>query len=205
VRLAGDVTGSGAAGTCSLGLARRRLLGLAGLAAVALGLMGHSPYRQWQVFRKSRLIIVVSATDGAAVELARSLAELLATHRPESRAMMSRAPDAVAVAKLLASQQLDLALMTGADARELLDGTGRVAEEGPVPLRALAAVGDYLIVCRDDFPAPRAREIAETLATRWTGAEPMRPPRSATAGGAGPAIPWHPAVLEYHESRASIR
>jgi hypothetical protein len=95
--------------------------------------------------------------------------------------------------------------MTDADARELLDGTGRVAEEGPVPLRALAAVGDYLIVCRDDFPAPRAREIAETLATRWTGAEPMRPPRSATAGGAGPAIPWHPAVLEYHESRASIR
>jgi TRAP-type uncharacterized transport system substrate-binding protein len=164
--------------------------------------MGHSPYRQWQVFRKSRLILVVSAEDGPAVELARSLAGLLATHLPDSRAMMSRAPDSLAVAKLLGSRQLDLALMSSADAHELLRGTGRFAEEGPVPLHALASLGDRLVVCRDDFPSPRAGEIARTLADHWTGSEALGPARSDPVETSGIPIPWHPAVIEYYESRA---
>jgi TRAP-type uncharacterized transport system substrate-binding protein len=184
---------------------RRQILRLASLGMVGLSVMGHSPYRQWHVFRKSRLIIVVSAADGPAVDLARALASLLATHLPESRAMMARAPDPISVAKLLASRQLDVALLSSADAQELFQGTGPFAEDGAVPLRALAAAGDHLVVCRDDFAPQRAREIAQALADHWTDAEPLRTPRADAGEVRGRSIPWHPAVVEYYESRASTR
>ncbi len=167
--------------------------------------MGHSPYRQWQVFRKSRLIIVVSAADAPAVVMARQLASLLATHLPESRAMMSRAPDPSSVAKLLGSQQLDVALLSSAEAHELHRGAGPFADDGAVALRALAAVGDHLVVCRHDFAPARAREIGQAIADHWTGSEPLRTPRADTGSVSAVSIPWHPAVVEYYESRASMR
>jgi len=40
---------------------RRTLVRLLTVAGAACGVMGHSPYRQWQAYRKSRLIIVTSA------------------------------------------------------------------------------------------------------------------------------------------------
>ena len=81
-----------------------------------LVLTGHSPYRQWEVYRKVRLIVVVNAEDEASVRLGQAIAGLLAKHLPDSRAMMSRARDLNDLVRLVATKQLDAALMREEDA-----------------------------------------------------------------------------------------
>jgi len=158
-------------------------LRLAGLVAAAGGVMGHSPYRQWQVYRKSRLIIVTSAAEPASYPLGDAIATLLARRLPDSPALAGRADDAREIVKLLSSSQLDLAILTAQDARDAHDGLGRFAAEGALPLRALAVFGPHLLVCRDDFPAATPQAIASTLAEHWRG-----------AGAAAPTIPFHASL-----------
>jgi hypothetical protein len=164
---------------------RRAFLTLAGVAGVAVGAMGHSPYRQWQAYRKSRLIIVTSAADPASYPLGEAVAAALARHMPESRAMAARAADAVEIVKLLGSVQLDVAVLAAAEARAASEGTGRFAAEGAMPLRALAVLGGHLLVCRPDFPTATAQAIAGVLAEHG-GAN--------AAPSAAPSIPFHAAV-----------
>src|SRR5262245_50614228 len=115
--------------------------------------MGHSPYRQWQVYRKSRLLIVTSAAEPTSYSLGEAVATVLARHMPESRALAVRAADSVEIVKLLGSDQLDLALLTVADARAAYEGAGRFAAEGALPLRRSEAHTSELqslrhLVCR---------------------------------------------------------
>jgi NMT1-like family len=165
---------------------RRAFLTLAALAGAACGVMGHSPYRQWQAYRKSRLIIVASAAEPAAYPLGEAVAAVLARYLPESRALAARAADSLEIVKLLASDQLDLAILTTADAGAAYEGRGRFAGQGALPLRALALLGPYLLVCRQDFPAATAQAIASTLAEHGRG-------QAATTNGAAP-IPLHAGV-----------
>src|SRR5438034_10365547 len=106
--------------------------------------MGHTPYRQWQVYRKSRLIFVVSEMDEVSLRLGSTIAPALAARVPESKAMMATAGTAVEVVKLLRGEQLDVGLLTSDDAYEALQGAGRF--KGPAaPLRTLAAVGSSVL------------------------------------------------------------
>ena len=146
-----------------------RLLALAGAAC---GVMGHSPYRQWQAYRKSRLIIVASAADAASFRVGEAVAAVLARELPESRAMVARAADAGEIVKLLASDQLEVAVLTADDARDAGAGRGRFAADGALPLRTLAVLGGYRLVARAEFPDARAEPIARTLAEHW------RPPQA---------------------------
>jgi len=152
---------------------RRGFVRLLGLTGAACGVMGHSPYRQWQAYRKSRLIIVISAADAAASRVGEAVAEVLARELPQSRAMAARAADAVEIVKLLTSDQLEIALLSADDAREAAAGRGRFAREGPLPLRTLAIVGDYRLVARADFPEARAEPIARVIAEHWRPPEPF--------------------------------
>lgn len=173
---------------------RRTFLRVLGLAGAACGVLGHSPYRQWQVYRQSRLIIVSSAADPAAYPLGEKVAALLLQHWSESRALASRASDAREVVKLLASQQLELAILAGPEARDAAEGRGRFAAEGAVALRALTVLGPHLLVCREDFPAERAEAVAGVLTEHW------RP--EAGTGAAAPPIPFHAGVPAAFETVA---
>ena len=71
--------------------------------------------------RKTRLVLLVSRADERSVELGRALAALYAVRLPESRASMARARDDNDVLRLVASRQLDVAILreercAGADA-----------------------------------------------------------------------------------------
>jgi hypothetical protein len=168
---------------------RRTFVGLLAVTGAACGVMGHSPYRQWQVYRKSRLIIVTSAAEPASYPLGEAAATLLARHLPESRALATRAGDSLEIVKLLASNQLDLAILTAQDARDAYEGRGRFAPEGALPLRALAVLGPHLLVCREDFPVATAEAVAGVLIEHW------RPEASAgSAGAPGATIPFHAGV-----------
>jgi NMT1-like family len=171
----------------------RRAFLLAGVLGAACGVMGHSPYRQWQAYRKSRLIIVTSAAEPGSYPLGEAIATLLAQHLPESRALAARTANSREIVKLLASNQLDVAILAAADARDAYEGRGHFRTEGALPLRALAVLGPYLLVCREDFPAPSAQAIASALAEHWRG---EGAPPASPDGGPRAAIPFHADVPE---------
>ena len=151
---------------------RRTFVRLLAIGGAACGVMGHSPYRQWQVYRKSRLIIVMSGADPASYALGETVATLLARHWPESRALPARAADTLEIVKLLESNQLDLAILTADDARDVSEGRGRFAARGVFRLRTIATLGAHVLVGREDVPDATAHAIARTLQEHW------RPPEA---------------------------
>lgn len=176
---------------------RRTALRLLTVAGASLALQGHSPYRQWAAFRGSRVLVLASATDPAAVLGATAIAAVLATHLPQSRAQMTRARDTRDAMSLLASHQLEVALLAADDARAATEGRTDVG--APVPLLALAAFGGHLLVVSDHLPAEQATAILRTLAERGDadGVRPTRP-------DAGSTVPLHPAAQEFWRSRAAV-
>ena len=168
-------------------LLRRTLL----CAAAAPMLWGHTPYRQWQVYRRKHLIIGTSRADPGSFELGQRLAELLARELPESRARAARAPHAWRLASLIATGQLPAALFTARVAGELAAGRGEFRSFGGPPLRALCALGDYWLLTLDDFPAWQAWLLAQTL-VRHAADPPAQLPGAGTA-----PVPVHPGAAAF--------
>ena len=163
------------------------LLRRALVAAGALTLMGHSPYRQWAVYRQTHLVVVADESAPGAAAACEAVARAVAAAVARSRAVPADARSPVEVVKLLRSRQLPLGLLLADDAADALLGRGPFAGEAPLPLRALAAVGPYRLVSLDDFPADLAAEIAGALARHQPeGAPPV-------AADAAP-LPPHPGV-----------
>jgi hypothetical protein len=154
---------------------------------------GHTPYGQWTVYRQRNLFIVASRTDPAALDLARSVAKGLATELPESHARMTRATDPVRVASLLATGQLDVAIVSRGEAAAMLAGAGDYRAVGPVPLRKLAELGAHVLVALDSF---RSRH-AYLLAAAIDHLRPDLPLAPAAASDALPALPDHDGAQAY--------
>lgn len=152
---------------CETGAPRRvgrRALFRSALALTAvIAAMGHSPYRQWKIYRKRNLLILTSRSDAPTFPLGQRVAQVLATHLPESHAQVSRAPNTERIASLISTRQMDVAVLSLNDAATLFSGRAPFAEYGPVPLRTIVVLGDYLLVCREDFPALHAYLVAQTL------------------------------------------
>jgi TRAP-type uncharacterized transport system substrate-binding protein len=147
---------------------RRKFVQASLIATACLVAGGHTPYRQWQVYRRRHLLIGTSKADAPTYPLGQKIAELLATHLPESSARVTRGPDPWRLASLLTTGQLEVALLSSVDAGALRDGRAPFAAFGPTALNALFAFGDYLLVCRPEFPARHAYQVTETLALNAT-------------------------------------
>ena len=122
----------------------RRKFFILSLATGAFLVMGHTPYRQWFVYRKKRLILVASEVDEASRRLGEAIAQTLATHLPESKAMLATTATSLDIVKLLKSEQLDVALLTSDEAYGALNGVGRF-RGWAVPLRILAVLGSSVL------------------------------------------------------------
>jgi len=166
-------------------LARISLVGLAGLL-----LLGHSPYRQWYAYRAKHLVVVSAESPRGSGPLAEAVAEAIAAAVPDSRAVAAVVRTTSDVVKLLSSGQLQVGLLPSADARHALDGTAGFAEQGPVPLRALAVIGDDVLVVLEAYPSVRARDVARAVrshAGKWPDVVPAAFPGA-------PPIPFHSGV-----------
>lgn len=178
---------------------RRFFVRLALAGGVWLATTGHSPYRQWIIYRKLRLVVLADAEDEVSVQIGQTLVPLLAERLPESRATLARARDVNDLVRLLATKQLDAAVLREDYAYAAYAGVERFADNGKVPLRALANLGAHLFVCRDDMPQPIAHQIAEAVAENWRRFDPTlvgiaaspEPLRSTR-------IPAHPGAAEYY-------
>ncbi len=175
----------------------RGLLPRALLGGAALLLMGHSPYRQWAVYRDTHLVVVAGDDVPGAFRVSEDVARCLAAHLPRSRAVAARARSTREVMRLLGTRQLPVGVVAAADAADAALGRGSFAREDPLPLRALAALGPYLLVALEDFPEDLAREIASALAEHPLDEVP--PP------AAPPPIPLHPGALRAEQAAASPR
>ena len=178
---------------------RRRLLRIVAAGGLWLGLTAHSPYRQWDVHRKARLVVLVSAAEPPSVTLGGMLASIYARRLPESRATMARARDTNDLVRLIASKQLDVALLRERDAYAAAAGEAPYADSGAPRLRVLAVLGDYVFVCREDLPVASAYMLTEALAERWRDIDPALV-RAATGPRPGGtlALPIHPGAQEYY-------
>ena len=178
---------------------KRRQFLHAGLIGV-LGFVssGHTPYRQWMVYRQRHLLILTDRSDPPSYPLGKRVAAVLATHLPASKARVTRAPHTERIASLISSKQLDVALMTPPTAVALAAGLPPFEAYGPVALRTLIALDGYLLVCRDDFPARHAYVVTRTLDLHRDEL-----PQVAAAGAAPLAIPLHPGANAYFEGAPS--
>ena len=166
-------------------LRRAALVGVAGLL-----LLGHSPYRQWYAYRAKHLVVVSADSRPGAAALAEAVAGAIAAAVPESKAVATVVRTTSDVVSLLSSGQLQVGLLPSADARHALAGTAAFAEPGPVPLRAVAVLGEDVLVVLEGYPAARARDLARAIRSypgKWPEVAPA-------AFQGGPPIPFHSGV-----------
>lgn len=149
------------------GLSRRTFVaGVAGLL-VAGAAGGHTPYKQWVVYRKRHLLIATDRSTDGSYALGKKLAAALKSRVPDSRARVARAPDNRRIASLLATAQFDVALLPRDEALALARGEQPFANYGPVDLRTLYVSGRFVLVSRGDFPAEHAYLVTQALAERF--------------------------------------
>ncbi len=178
-------------------MSERRLLALSLLGAAAVFLPGHSPYRQWYVYRARHLVVVTDEARPGALAIASAVASAIAARWPETKAVPAAARTPVEVVKLLSSGQLQVGLLPAAVALAAFEGRGRFADDGKVPLRAVAVLGGDLLVVLESCDRQRAHDMAQALAESRDGV-----PLTEKPSLRGPApIPFHPGALDYFEDR----
>lgn len=175
-------------------MGRRQFLHAVLIGTLGVVSSGHTPYRQWMVYRQRHLLILTDRSDPPSYPLGKQVAAVLATHLPASKARVTRAPHTERIASLISSRQLDVALMSPTDAVALATGLPPFESYGPVALRTLIALDGYLLVCRDDFPARHAYVVTRTLYLHHAELSQVAP---ATAEST--ALPLHPGTLAYFE------
>ncbi len=133
------------------------------LLIAPLAARAHTPYRQWDIFRKRYLQILTSRSDSAGDAAGDEWVALLRERLPLSRAMVSRARDLNRIASLLKTDQAKLAILPYADARDLYEARTPYEDFKPMPLQLLLDNGSHLLVTRSDLPLHHAYAIVVTL------------------------------------------
>src|SRR5260370_27681100 len=103
-------------------MSERRLLALSLLAAAAALLPGHSPYRQWYVYRAKHLIVVTDEVRPGALAIASAVASAIAARWPETKAVAAAARTPTEGEQLLSSGQLQVRLLPAAEAPQAVRG-----------------------------------------------------------------------------------
>jgi hypothetical protein len=173
---------------------RRRFLSLLSSSAALLLLTGHTPYRQWKVYRQTHLLVFTSRDDPRSDELGERIAARLRELLPESKAQVARAPHAARIASLITTNQADVAVLSRANAAALFARQAPFGDYLPVELRVLVENEEYQLVCREDFKPEHAYLVAEALAGE-SGEAGLAVPLHE--GGDAGIVPTHPGALAF--------
>ena len=115
--------------------------------------------------------------------VADGLAAFFATYWKDSKSTSGRARTAPELVRLLSTHQLEVAVLSQADAASARTGQGRFAKQGPATLCALAVLKDHLLVTREDLLKPIAEKIIEAMQSNWKSLKP-----DLTGAVAGPYV-----------------
>ncbi|MEM9222702.1 MAG: hypothetical protein AAGB11_09900 [Pseudomonadota bacterium] len=164
--------------------------------AVASGALAHTPYRQWVVYRKKHLLLGTHRDDDAGYRTAKDAAAHLVEALPASKARVARAPAPSRLASLLATDQLDVAILKPSLAAEMAAGRNVFAAYGPIDLKTLLMLSDgRMLVAHARFPDEHAELVADALlgsALATKAAQADEPP-----------LPWHPGVIDTLNAHAA--
>ena len=169
---------------------RRRFVSIAAASAANLLLCGHSPYRQWMVYRETHLIILTSRDDLEGDDLGERLAAILREALPDSRAAVGRGPSVQRIAGLISTRQAEVAVVSSANALAMYNGEGVFRQYGAIPLRVVVRNDKYRLVCRDDFLPQHGYLLAEALTQRT----PMKHASEASGVSLGLSVPGRDAA-----------
>ncbi len=146
---------------------KRRTLLCAGAALLAgwplMPALAHTPYRQWDIFRRRYLQVLTSHSDLAGDAFGDDWVTQLREKLPLSRAMVSRARDIARVASLLKTDQARLAVLSHDDARLLAGGLSPFEDFAPMPLQVLLGNATHVLAARDNLPLHHAYAITSAL------------------------------------------
>lgn len=173
---------------------RRPFLAFLASSAASLLLVGHTPYRQWKVYRQAHLLVFTSRDDPDADELGERIAARLRVVLPDSNARAARAPNVARIASLITSDQADVALLSHADAAALFTRQDPFGDYAAVALRVLVQTPRYQLVCRADFKLEHAYLVAEALAGD-PGVPEFAVPMREHAGA--DEVPTHPGAAAF--------
>lgn len=147
---------------------RRRFISSAS-ALIAAGLWpltnvyAHTPYAQWDLFRKGNLQILTSHSDLPGDTIGDEWVEFLSKKLPLSRAMVSRARDVARVASLLKTDQSKLAVLSYQHAKAMMSSAAPFEAYKEMPLQIMIDNGTHVLVARNDLPLHHGFLIAVTL------------------------------------------
>lgn len=147
---------------------------------------GHTPYKQWAVYRRKHLLIGANEADPPTYELGKKIAALLVAELPSSDARVEWAPHAWRLASLLTTDQIQLVLLSDEDVRALRDGRDGFEAFGRTDLRALFRFGGYWLVSRPDLPDDHASLLADVLTRHGSGIAKLQ-----AIAGQGAPVPAH--------------
>jgi hypothetical protein len=174
-------------GTC---ISRRFALAGALALLAQRSAIGHTPYKQWDVYRRKHLLIGTCRADPESYPLGKRLVAIIADAIPESHARVTRARDQRRLASLITTGQLELIVLRLDEAARLARGEEPFAEFGPFPLHLLFAVGDRALVCREDFPDRHAWLVSRALGEGHPAAPEL-------AAAVREPLPLHPGARAY--------
>lgn len=180
-------------------MGRRQFLRLVAGCAGWVLLCGHSPYRQWIVYRQTHLIILTSRDDLGADDLGEKFAAIVRGALPDSQAAVGRGPRVQRIASLISTQQVAIGVVSRPNALAMYRGEGPFQQYGAIPLRVLVQNEGYRLVCRDDFLPQHGFLLAEALMENGRDLGLSIPARDAVATG---DIPAHVGALAFAEGRA---
>ena len=174
---------------------QRRSFIVAALAAPAWTLLcGHSPYRQWIVFRQTHLVIITTRDDPDGDDLGEACAAIMRNALPDSKATVGRGPRAERIASLMATGQAEVAITTRENALAMYHGIDRFRDYGPIPLRVIVQNDTHQMVCREEFLQQHGYLLAEALIQNGASLR-LSIPRGYVAG----AIPAHAGAAAFAE------
>lgn len=159
-------------------------------AAGSNDLVAHTPYAQWTIYRRKHLLIGCHKDDDETYSLAKSIVVTLNQHLPDARARVARAPTAQRLASLLGTRQLDVALLSPDNARQMNAGEGPFIPYGEIDLGVVQLLQGYLLICRNDFPARHAWLLAQALQDS-SDARPVERESSSQ-------LPYHQGAVQFH-------
>ncbi len=174
-------------------MTRRPFLAFLASSAASLLLAGHTPYRQWKVYRQTHLLIFTSRDDPGSDELGERVAARLRAVLPDAKAQVARAPHVARIASLITSGQADVAVLSHANAAALFARREPFAEYPAVALCVLVETAQYQLVCREDFKPDHAYLVAEALVGDGSVPSFTVPTRPADTA----EVPPHPGALAF--------
>ena len=178
---------------------RRQFLFLSTASAGWVLLSGHSPYRQWAVYREAHLMIITSRDDLAGDALGEKFAAIMREALPESKATVGRGPRVQRIASLISTRQAAVGVVSRPNALAMYRGEEPFQPYGAIPLRILVQNEAHRLVCRDDFLPQHGYLIAEALMEQGAGLGLSIPARNAADAG---EIPPHVGALAFSEGRS---